>query len=44
MKAIKPAEGASEFETKAQGVAKRILGNFKDYEFVSPVPLSFHRC
>jgi hypothetical protein len=35
MKAIKPTEGPAkeEFESKANAVAKRILANFKDYEF-----------
>jgi hypothetical protein len=29
-----PAEEVKEFETKAAAFAKKIIGNFKDYEFL----------
>lgn len=39
MKAVKgklPADRVSAFETGAQTFAKKVVGNFKDYEFVRP--------
>ena len=46
MKAVKeklPAERVADFEKGAQAYAKKIVANFKDYEFVGLSQLSFSR-